>query len=118
MANRVGYFELMGPDGEAQREFYASLFGWNLEAVPGFDAYYTVGADDIGIGGGVGKGPDDGPSYATIYIEVESIDDHLARIEAAGGTTVIPRTVIPDTVVFAMFADPGGNIIGLMESDG
>ncbi|NIO58611.1 MAG: VOC family protein [Acidobacteria bacterium] len=118
MPNQVGYFELMGPDGETQRDFYASLFGWELEAVPGFDAYYTVGGDSIGMGGGVGKGPEGNPSYCAIYIEVDSIDDHLARIEAAGGTTVVPRTVIPDTVIFAMFADPAGNVVGLMESGG
>lgn len=117
MANRVAYFELMGPDGDVQRDFYAAMFGWNLQAVPGFGAYYTVGKDAIGIDGGVGKGPDEGPSYATIYIEVDSIDEHLGRIEAAGGSTIVPRTVIPDTVTFAMFADPAGNVVGLMEPD-
>lgn len=115
MANQVVYFELMGPDGNAQRDFYARVFGWNPEAVPGFDAYYTVEKDDIGVGGGIGKGPEEGPSYVTIYVEVESINDHLAAVEAAGGQTVMPRTEIPGTVTFAMFADPAGNVIGLVE---
>lgn len=115
MADQVVYFEIMGPDGDAQRDFYANVFGWNPRAVPGFDSYYTMEKDDIGVGGGVGKGPEDGPTYVTIYVEVDSIDDHLASVEAAGGKTVVPRTVIPGTVTFASFADPAGNVIGLVE---
>lgn len=118
MPNKVVYFELMGPDGDAQKDFYSGVFDWDLQAVPGFGAYYTAEADSIGMGGGVGQGPDHGPTYATIYIEVDNIDDHLSRIGEAGGSTVVPRTVIPDTVTFAMFTDPAGNVIGLVEPDG
>ena len=70
-----------------------------------------------GVGGAVGQGPEQGPTYLTVYLEVDSIDDHLARIEAAGGQTITPRTVIPDTVIFALFTDPAGNMVGLVEAD-
>ena len=117
MPNPIVHFELMGPDGHALKAFYGDLFDWQLDLVPGFDAYYTVEGDTVGgVGGAVGQGPEDGPSYLTLYMEVESIDDHLARIEAAGGQTITPRTVIPDTVIFALFADPAGNMVGLVES--
>ena len=56
------------------------------------------------------------PNYVTLYIEVPDIDAHLIKIEAAGGKTVTPRTVIPDTVTFTMFADPAGNMVGLVEA--
>jgi predicted enzyme related to lactoylglutathione lyase len=119
MANPVVYWELMGADGDALQAFYASLFDWKLESVPGFDSYYTVDDEAVGgVGGGVGKGPENSPSYLTIYIEVPSIDAHLTRIEEAGGTTVTPRTVIPEIVTFAMFADPAGNLVGLVEGSG
>ena len=44
----------------------------------------------------------------------------LARIEAAGGRRVMPRTVGPDfgathILVFTSFLDPAGNEIGLVE---
>ena len=118
MANKIVHFELMGPDGDAQKAFYESLFDWQLDAVPGFDSYYTVDKDTVGgVGGAVGQGPEEGPSYLTVYIEVDSIDDHLERIQAAGGQTITPRTVIPGVVVFAMFTDPAGNVVGLVEPD-
>ena len=69
------------------------------------------------MGGAVGTGPEEMPNYLTIYVEVESIDDHLAKIGAAGGSTVMPRTEIPGTVTYALFSDPAGNVVGLVETD-
>lgn len=33
-----------------------------------------------------------------------------------GGKTVVPVTEIPDMVTFAQFADPEGNVVGLVKS--
>lgn len=118
MPSQITHWEIMGDDGDGLKEFYADLFGWNLERVPGFDQYYTVSGDETGgSGGAVGKGSEDMPSYLTIYLGVDDIDAMLAKIEAAGGQTIVPRTVVPDVVTFAMFSDPAGNTIGLTEND-
>lgn len=118
MASQVTHWEIMGPDGDGLKTFYSSLFGWNLELVPGFDQYYTVaGADAGGNGGAVGKGSEDMPSYLTIYLGVDDVAATLSEVEAAGGRTIVPRTEIPQVVTFAMFADPAGNIVGLTENE-
>ena len=52
-----------------------------------------------------------------MYIAVDDTNDHLARIESAGGSTLMPRTEIPGTVTFALFADPAGNTLGLVEAE-
>ncbi len=57
------------------------------------------------------------PNYQALYVEVPDIDAHLAKVEAAGGKTVVPRTVIPATVIFGLFTDPAGNLVGLVEPD-
>lgn len=113
-ANPIVHWELMGADGEAQRAFYSSIFDWELQAAEGFDDYHLVTAEG-GPGGAVGKGGEEMPAYLTIYIEVDDIDATLTQIKANGGSTVMPRTVIPDVVTFAMFSDPGGNVVGLVE---
>jgi uncharacterized protein len=51
-----------------------------------------------------------------ITIDVDGIDDALSRIEAAGGSTVTPRTPIPGMGAFAYFKDSEGNVLGLWES--
>ena len=52
-----------------------------------------------------------------ITIDVEDINAALAEIEAAGGSTVTPRTAIPGMGAFGYFKDPEGNVMGLWETD-
>ena len=115
--NPVVHWELMGPDGSAQKAFYESLFDWKLESPPGFDDYHMVGNDQVGVGGAIGKGGEEMPAYSCIYVQVDSIDDTLSQVEAGGGTVIAPRTVIPETVIFGLFTDPAGNMVGLVEPD-
>ena len=51
-----------------------------------------------------------------ITIGVDSIDEALARVEAGGGSTVVPRTPIPEMGAFAYFKDSEGNTMGLWET--
>ena len=113
----IVHFELMGPDAEALSRFYRTMFGWKTEAVPGLEDYLMIPADDAGVGGAIGQGDEHMPSYQAIYVQVDSVDEHLARAGAAGGTVVVPRTVVPGMVSFGMFRDPAGNLIGLVEAE-
>ncbi len=117
MAYKIVHWELMGADGAALKTFYQDLFDWSMEGVPGFGDYYMTNEAETGLAGAVGKGSEDMPNYQVMYVEVPDIDAHMAKVEAAGGTTVVPRTVIPDTVIFGMFTDPAGNLVGLVEPD-
>jgi predicted enzyme related to lactoylglutathione lyase len=51
-----------------------------------------------------------------ITIDVDGIDDALKQIEDKGGSTVLPRTAIPDMGAFAYFKDTEGNVLGLWET--
>jgi len=116
MASNLVHFEIMGPDGDASKAFYGDLFGWGFDSPEGFGDYHLTAAGG-GLGGAVGKGSDEMPSYVTVYLQVPDIDAHLEEIGAAGGRTIQPRTEIPDMVTFALLADPAGNVIGLVEGD-
>ena len=116
-ANPIVHWELMGADGEVQKTFYEGIFDWKLEPTEGFEGYHMVSSDDVGVGGAVGQGNEQMPSYMTIYVQVESINESLGQIEASGGTTVLPRTVVPGTVTFGLFNDPAGNLVGLVEAE-
>jgi uncharacterized protein len=114
MGAPVTWFEINTGDTKAIREFYADLFGWNMQVLE--EANYTLvdtGAEG-GIGGGIGEAQ--GPNQVVFYIEVDDPQAYLDRVENAGGTTVVPVTEIPDMVTFAQFADPQGNVIGLTKS--
>jgi predicted enzyme related to lactoylglutathione lyase len=107
----------MGPDSDKLAAFYNELFGWNAAATPGFDNYNMVSAEDAGISGAIGTGNEHMPTYQAMYVEVDSVDEHLGKATANGGTAVVERTVIPGMVTFGLFQDPAGNLVGVVESE-
>ena len=117
MANKIVHFEIMGSDGKALAGFYRGVFGWNPEPMEGTDGYHLVGEEETGVGGAVGQGTEEMQSYVTMYLGVDDIDEHLAKIEGTGGATVTPKQVIPGVVAFALFRDPAGNVMGLAENE-
>lgn len=117
MVHKVVHWEIMGGEEGALPRFYSELFGWSMQTPPGFPDYHMVDAGQSGVGGAVGSGDEQTPRRVTLYVEVDDATAHLAKAEAAGGTTVMPRTVLPGMVAMAMFADPAGNIVGLVEAE-
>jgi uncharacterized protein len=106
MGAPIVYFEIAGPEGKALQSFYSSVFAWNI------DATATIAAASTG---GIKGGIRQDPAEKVLYLGVASIDETLKQIEAAGGKTVLPRTVVPGVVTFALFTDPAGNRMGLAE---
>src|SRR5688572_33366481 len=94
MGQPVVHFEVIGKDGEKLRSYYSELFGWEINADNPMD-YGTVdragnlNADGVGIGGGVGKGPEGYEGHVTFYVEVPDVEIGRAscreRVENAGG---------------------------------
>ncbi|GIV01140.1 MAG: glyoxalase [Actinomycetota bacterium] len=122
--DRVVHFEIPADDVERAKGFYASVFGWEIEDVPGMDytIVRTVPVDDRfmptepgAINGGLTRRRAETPS-PVITINVDSIEDVLARVEAAGGAVIHPRQEIPGMGAYAYFRDPEGNTMGLWES--
>jgi len=108
----VDWFEILGPDGKALRRFYRELFGWNISESEGdgFD-YGQLEGIEQGIAGGIGTSPTGGP-MTTVYAHVDDLDKYIERAETLGGKKIIgPMDV--ETVSFAQFADPQGNVFGL-----
>ena len=115
MGSPIVHFELLGANHQGLSEFYAAQFGWEMQPV--MDEYTLVTTADGSPGGGIGTPPEGMDKAVMVYVQVDSIDDTLASIEAAGGSTVVARTVIPGMVTYATFADPAGNIVGIVEPE-
>ena len=111
MTHPVVHFEIAGADGERLVGFYRDMFGWDIQGA-GPD-YWLVKATEDGIGGGVMQTRDEMPAYVTVYVSTDDLEGSLRRAGELGGETVVPPMEIPGTGSFAMFRDPGGNIIGL-----
>ncbi len=113
MAGRVTHFEVHGKDGKRLREFYASLFGWKVDANNPMQ-YGLVSPEPGGIGGGIAQSPT--APMVTFYVEVSDLAEALAKAGRLGGKTLMGPDQVPGGPRIAMFADPEGNTIGLLEA--
>ena len=118
MGRPVVHFEAGGKDARKLAAFYARQFGWKIQMFPTGPTEYGLvqTGSKKGINGGISGTPPGTNSWITFYIEVPSIDPVLAKIRKSGGKVILPRTVMPGMVTLAHFADPAGNVVGLVES--
>ena len=121
-AHPIVHVEFPASDPKAASKFYADLFGWNIQTDPNFADYPMFQAEG-GPGGGfvkTGTEAGGGLSYQAgeplLYVASEDIDADLRKAESLGGTTVVPKTEIPQVGWFAIFKDPSGNKVGLFTS--
>ncbi|MGH2672489.1 MAG: VOC family protein [Actinomycetota bacterium] len=124
--DKIVHFEIPVEDVDRAKEFYGSIFEWELQDYPEmqYTIVMTVPVDDKqmptqpgAINGGMMKRSNTTPSSPVLTIEVQSIDEALKKIEAGGGETVTPRTPIPGMGAFAYFKDTEGNTLGLFETE-
>jgi uncharacterized protein len=113
----VVHFEITGQDSERLRDFYAKLFGWQIDSANALSYGFVqpgVGGPEEGVGGGIASSGER-PPHVSIYVQVASLDETLAEAERMGGKTILPPLDSPDRPTIAQFGDPEGNIIGLVE---
>jgi uncharacterized protein len=126
--DRVVHFEIPVDDAARAKEFYRSIFDWQLDDADmgGGNTYTIVTTSPVdeqsrlptepgAINGGLMQRGPDTPA-PVITIGVDAIDDALKKIEASGGSVVQPRTEIPNMGAFAYFKDSEGNVVGLWET--
>jgi predicted enzyme related to lactoylglutathione lyase len=121
MGRPVVHFEVVGRDGGKLQSYYAELFDWNVNADNEMkyglvDREANTNSEGVGLGGGIGQGPDGHEGHVTFYVEVPSVGDALAKAESLGGSRVMGPETIMGRMVLGQFKDPEGNVIGLIES--
>ncbi len=107
------HWEIQSQMPERLHSFYGEAFGWNIDANNPMKYGMVSSKGNGGIDGGIGGSQHPG-SRVVVYATVESIHEALTRIEGAGGKTIMPRTDI-GPVIMALFQDPEGNTMGLVE---
>jgi predicted enzyme related to lactoylglutathione lyase len=113
MSNPMVHWELMVGDVERARAFYARVFGWRFSS---YSPEYTMIETGGQPGGGMMPRPRSAPAAAlNVYFEVADVERTLREVVEAGGTVVVPKTEIPPGW-FAMFVDPDGIAIGILQN--
>jgi predicted enzyme related to lactoylglutathione lyase len=97
-------------DAEATGEFYADLFGWQVESGPDYSMFKLRGRDVAGFGSPRPEGID---AQWTTYVWVDSADDSAARARDAGGSVLVEPFDALDGGRIAIIADPAGAALGV-----
>ena len=121
MGRPVVHFEIIGTDGDRLQAYYSELFGWEIDADNPMDYGVVsregnVGADGIGIGGGIAAGPEGYGGHMTVYVAVPNVETALTKAEGLGGKRVMGPEVVMESMVLGQFLDPEGHVIGLIEN--
>lgn len=114
MANPFVHIELQTQDPDKAKTFYAGLFDWKLEDIPGMD-YTMIGVGE-GTGGGMMKNPMPGaPSHWLPYILVDDIAASTKKAKSLGAAIAQDVTEITDFGWFSVIIDPTGAAFGLWQ---
>ncbi len=116
MPNPIVHWELNAADATKAQGFYAGVFGWTIDSNNPMNYGLVQTNTGRGADGGITHN-EDGPKGFTIYVEVDDLQAYLDKVVGLGGKVVMPVTVIPNMVTFALFADPEGNVMGLVKSE-
>lgn len=112
MPNPIVYFEIAGKDKATLEDFYRAVFDWQL--MPANDQYTHVSPGG-GINGGIGKSMD-GQGYVTFYVEVANVAESLSLVESRGGKRIMGPEQMPKGPIIALFSDPEGRVVGLIQA--
>lgn len=112
--NPVVHVEILGVDAPRLQKFYLDLFGWSptLNSI-GYGYVPVEPKPPIKLTGGVGPSPQRQP-LVIFYVKVANPAATLKQAEQFGGRIVMPATDVPGGITFARFADPEGNVVGLV----
>lgn len=121
MGQPVVHFEIIGKDAAKLHGYYSELFGWEIDAKNPMNYGIVqregnVSAEGIGIGGGVGTGPEGYEGHVTFYVEVPDVEAALAKAETLGGARMMGPEKVMEGVEIGLFADPEGHLVGLVEA--
>ena len=119
MGQPVVHFEVIGRDGDRLQAYYSELFGWQIESdnEMGYGLVQREGntnPDGIGIGGGVGRGPEGYEGHVTFYVEVPDVRGRARQGRGARRLADDGTRGDGPCLVIGMFADPEGHVVGVV----
>jgi hypothetical protein len=116
-AHKPIWIDLGSQDAKASRDFYAKLFGWQIDVNPdpqygGYGRATIKGQDVAGIG--PAQSPDQ-PTTWSFYVGTDDVDATASQVQAAGGKVIAPPFDVGDQGRMATFQDPVGAFISVWQ---
>ncbi|MBP7114469.1 MAG: VOC family protein [Candidatus Peribacteraceae bacterium] len=125
--DKVIHFEIPVTDLQKARDFYGPIFGWALQDWTMPDGSIHIGVHtthideatrqpkEAGAINGMIQLRNDKVKSPTFAVNVDSIDDRVAKVEKAGGKVIQQKVDIMGMGFYCYVQDPDGNVFGLWE---
>ncbi|MCE7742981.1 MAG: VOC family protein [Candidatus Heimdallarchaeota archaeon] len=111
--HNIVHIEIPADDINKAKDFYETIFKWEVTVNTGYDEYAFFKDAEDGIGGAFQKS-EEMLTTALLYISVEDIEQMLTKIEDKGGQIISNKTEISEEHgYYALFKDTCGNSMGL-----
>jgi predicted enzyme related to lactoylglutathione lyase len=121
--DKVEHFEIPADDVKRALDFYRTVFGWELNPLPGIDytrlltvriEHNAVAQRPFEVNGAIVERNSEvrGP---VVTISVSDMDDTLERIPKVGGRVVMGKKEFGKRGYTAYFQDTEGNVMGLWQ---
>jgi predicted enzyme related to lactoylglutathione lyase len=111
-ARPVVFWEIQAKDAEKLSAFYGALFNWSMSEGPNIRIAPGIGGPLPGPGGSIRTSDHPGVS---LYVQVLSIKDTLAKAATMGGKTILEPRLTPAGQTVGGMLDPEGNRLMLVE---
>ena len=113
----ISWNELITPDIEGAKTFYAELFGWELRDENMGERTYTIAKSNNVEVAGLMETPAEAqgmPAQWGAYVTVENVDTSAARAKQLGATVVMAPRDIPGVGRICVIVDPQGATISMI----
>ena len=114
MGNPVTQWQVITRDPGKHSEFYATVFGWKVNADNPLGYRMVEPGSDKGIPGGFWPAPPEAQAFVQLFIEVTDIQDAVRRVSENGGTVLIPPQTLPQGEQMAILRDTMGMSFGVV----
>lgn len=121
--NSLNWFEIPAKDLERSKKFYETIFGFKMETFEMDGTKMAFFPWTRGSGkatGGIAQSANHTPSMqgTIVYLNANpKMDPVLAKVEAAGGKVLLPKTNIGENGFMAFIMDTEGNNVGIHSNE-
>ena len=125
--NPVVHFEMPAEDRKRVAAFYTKVFGWQTQLLgPEMGDYVLATTTESGpdgrpktpgaINGGFFPKSEEKPTqYPSVVIAVENIQEHIKKVNKAGGKVLGDPVEIPGIGWYVSFLDTEGNRVSMLQ---
>jgi uncharacterized protein len=110
----IRYLQIPTADVDASAAFYDRALGWTIRTRGDGSTAFDDTAAEVSGEWVLDRQPA-GDAGVLVYVRVDDVEAILQKIAEAGGEIIVPPTSQGETMAYATFRDPAGNVLGVFE---